>query len=633
MTLSKQLLILVSTFFLMVFSVNFAISVSKMRGFLQIESQLHAQDTATFFSISLSPLITNEYDIKLQTMMRALFDSGLYKEIKLVSVSNKPLFTLTSNEDFEVPDWFIKLLPIKTAAAESEIYSNQNFAGVIYVAINPKHVYRILYQHAKSAFWYSFTIFILFVILLTLLLRLTLLPLSKINQLALTIADGEFKTIEKLPWTIDVRTVTLSINTMSNMLGEIFSNLTTKLDSLDKKLQLDQLTGLHKKNSFDNDIKKLLIENREAYLFLIKIDCLSALIKEQTNEAIDVFLHDCAFTIKQTIEEALTLDACPYRLFGGEFAVLVRDINLGQADQFAMMLSSAFTELGERYQKQDIAHIGGAPFNLLTSTSSILAAVNEAFEQSKLIGPNCYYIRAEDNQAKDIAEWKTLVFDIIDKDSYELSMVGQIETFNEGKLIMEEAFIRVFDVIGNALPIGIFISIAEKYEKIIDLDKGVLEKVFQYIEKHQIKHAIAVNISTRTVKNNDFRSWLTTQLQNRKAITGQIVFSISAYSAAKEFNIYREFIGCVHGFGAKVIIKRFDTLCLSIDKIKILKPDFIRLSRDLGNCVSSDPSKFSFIETLKDVGDLLDFAVLAENILSENDYSVLKTIGISGASR
>ena len=82
-----------------------------------------------------------------------------------------------------------------------------------------------------------------------------------------------------------------------------------------------------------------------------------------------------------------------------------------------------------------------------------------------------------------------------------------------------------------------------------------------------------------------------------------------------------------------MVIKRFDTICLDIDKIKILKPDYIRLSRELGNSMSFDASKFSFVETLKEVGDLLDFSVLAENVLSETDLASLETIGITGASR
>lgn len=634
MTLSKQLLILISTLFLMIFTVNFVISVNNMKSYLQIESQVHAQDTATSLGLSLSPHIENESDPILKTMMSAIFDMGYYKELKLVNVSNNPLVTLTNDRVFEeIPNWFIELLPMKTATAESEINSGWSLGGVIYVTINPGYAYLKLYQQAKSAFWYSLAAFVLSIALLIFILRLTLLPLKKINQLAITIADGHFKTIDKLPWTTDVKNVAISMNTMSRKLGIIMKNLNVKLEMLGKKLQIDELTGLNKKSSFDTDMKQLSLENSEVFLFLIKIDSLSSLVKEQASETIDIFLQDCASTIKQTVEDFIKNDASVYHFFGGEFAVLARKINSKQAEQLAKLLSDSFAELGKKFENQDIVHIGVAVFNPLNSTATILAAANEAFEQSKLIGPNSFYIRPGDDQSKDMAEWKSMVFDIIDQDKYRLSFIGQIENFKTGQVMMEEAFIEAHDAQGNAIPIGTFVSIAEKFEKIIDLDKGVIEKVVRHIKMQQTHHAIAVNISTRTVKNSDFRLWLTRQLQRHQSISNQIVFSFSAYAVAKEFNVYKEFIKFIHDNGARVILKRFDTHSMSVEMAKNLNPDYIRLGRELCNGISTGSGKQAFAETIKDVGDLLDICILAENIVSESDYSVIKEIGLTGASR
>jgi EAL domain-containing protein (putative c-di-GMP-specific phosphodiesterase class I)/GGDEF domain-containing protein len=618
----------------MIFSVNFVISVNNMRSYLQVESQVHAQDTATSLGLSLSPYITNESDPILKTMMSAIFDMGYYKELKLVNVSNKPLVTLTNDKVFEeIPNWFIGLLPMETATAESEISAGWSLGGVIYVTINPGYAYLKLYQQAKNAFWYSLAAFIFSVTLLILMLRLTLLPLKKINQLALTIANGQFQTIDALPWTTEVRNVALSMNIMSGKLGGIMKSLNAKLESLGRKLKIDELTGLNKKSSFDSDMKQLFLENIDAFLFLIKIDSLSMLVKEQASATIDVFLQDCASTIKHTVENSTASDASAYHFFGGEFAVLARKISFQQAEQLASLLSKALADLGEKIEKKDIAHIGVAPFNALSSASNILAATNEAFEQSKLIGANSYYIRAGGDQAKDIDEWKSLVFDIIDKDAYRLAFIGQIEHFQTGEVMMEEAFIQVFDNRNESLAIGTFISIAEKFEKILDLDKGVINKVIHHLVNNNIQHAVAVNISTRTVKSSDFRSWLTARLQKHQAISNRIVFSISAYAVAKDFIVYKEFIKFVHGFGAKVILKRFDAHAMTVDMAKALKPDYIRLSRELCNGISTDIGKQAFVETSKDVCDLLDIGILGENILSESDYSAVKSIGLIGASR
>jgi EAL domain-containing protein (putative c-di-GMP-specific phosphodiesterase class I)/GGDEF domain-containing protein len=634
MTLSKQLLILISVLFLTIFSVNYVSSVNNIRSYLQVESEVHAQDTATSLGLSLSPYIANETDPVMEAMMNAIFDMGYYKEIKLVNVDDKPLITLVNDKIFEeVPDWFVELLPMKAASAKSEISSGWSIGGVIYVTINPGYAYLKLYEQAKSAFYYSLAAFLVSMVLLFVVLRFMLLPLKKINQQALAIAEGNFEISEPLPWTTEVRNVARSMNVMSTKIGGIKNKLNARLEALGKTLQLDDLTGLNKKSSFETDMKQLFMEQSEAYVYLIKFDSLTGMTKEQSSDSIDQFLQDCAKTLKQSVADFATDHVGAYHFFGSEFALLARDIDAQQAEQLSTMLTVSLTELGEKYQKADIAHIGVAPFDPFGTTAGILAAANEAFEQAKLIGANSYFIRDRGDQAKDIAEWKALVFNVVDQSEYTIAFIGTIASLQSGQVMMQEAFIKAHDRNGELIPIGTFVSIAEKFEKIVELDKSVTEKVIEHIESQHIDYAIAVNLSTRTVKNSDFRAWLATSLQKHQAISAQLVFSISAYAAAKEVKVFKEFIKFIHGYGAKVILKRFDSQSMSLETAKILKPDYIRLARDMGNGVSHEPSKQAFVETMKEVGDLLDITVLAENVQADEDFALIKTIGITGASR
>ena len=57
---------------------------------------------------------------------------------------------------------------------------------------------------------------------------------------------------------------------------------------------------------------------------------------------------------------------------------------------------------------------------------------------------------------------------------------------NENLLLMEEAFTNARDNDGVEIPIGTFVSIAEKYHKVIDFDKAVINKVIQHIETNNI---------------------------------------------------------------------------------------------------------------------------------------------------
>ena len=634
MSLSKQLLILISALFLMVFSLNFVLSVNNMRGYLEGEAQIHAQDTATSLGLSLSQYMLDETDPIIETTMNAIFDMGYYQEIKLVNVENKALVTLTNKRVFEgVPVWFVNLLSMQAAIAQSEISSGWNVSGTIYVSLNPGYAYHKLYALVTRSFYYSLAAFVFSVVLLLLILRITLSPLKKIDQMALTIASGKFITINSLPWTTEVRNVTASMNRMSQKIKDVVNNLNIKLELIGKKLQQDDLTGLNKKSSFVTDMKALFSVDSDIFIFMIKIDSLSDLAKELEHDFIDQFIKDFAQILITVAEENAHNDISVYRFLGAEFALLVRQATREQVEELAKALSLAFTELSEKYRKSDIAHIGITHFNPVGTTDSILFAANEAHEQALLIGENGYYIRKSDNQAKDISEWKKLVYQVVDSQSYKIDYIGQISHCQSGALLIEDAFSHAYDVNGDLIPMGTFFSIAEKFAKIVDFDKEVTEQVIKYIHTKKVTHSVAINISTRTIKNSDFRFWLLARLKKNQAIAPQLVFSFSAYAVIKEFDLYKEFIEFVHQLNVRVMIKRFESQSMTSNDVKELNPDFIRLSRDLGNGIAKDNRKKAFVETMQGIGELLDIIILAENVQSEEDYCCIKETGILGTSR
>ena len=259
-----------------------------------------------------------------------------------------------------VPQWFIDFVPMQTARADSEISSGWSISGTISVTINPGYAYFKLYEQVKTSFYYSLMVFAASIVLLLLVLQITLSSLKRIGVMAETISTGHFDMIKRLPWTTEVRKVALSMNVMSKKLERVIQNLNKKLENIGKKLQLDELTGLSKKSSFELRLKEVQSSHEEAFVFMIKIDALTSLVKELGPDTIDQFIKDFAEILKSKTSVDSSVDIDAYRFFGSEFVLLMRGATVDQSERLARSLSTSFTELGEQYNKKDIAQIGRA---------------------------------------------------------------------------------------------------------------------------------------------------------------------------------------------------------------------------------------------------------------------------------
>jgi EAL domain-containing protein (putative c-di-GMP-specific phosphodiesterase class I) len=93
------------------------------------------------------------------------------------------------------------------------------------------------------------------------------------------------------------------------------------------------------------------------------------------------------------------------------------------------------------------------------------------------------------------------------------------------------------------------------------------------------------------------------------------------------------FFYTIHQWGGRVMIKRFETQSMSPDLLKQLKPDFVRLARELSHNLNQSQQKQDFVIAMQQLCALLDITLLAENVQEDSDYQTLNAIGILGASR
>ena len=743
MSLSKQLYIIISIIFFMIFTGNFIISVKNTKEYLEIESVTKAQDTATSLGMSLRNLLKDKSDPEIESIINAIANRGFYKEIRLensyfslkdsdliknskdlsedkwqisnlkidekigkidtlTSISSmenelnalenptveniqenettpdevENIYSFVPNKEYKnnnnitvyftasnidgkkidtsasisvdkvlvkvsrdvkfdyIPQWFINLIPMELEEKSSEISDGWQTSAIIYVSANPGDAYAKLYEQAKGAMIYAAVAFVISILILFVFVQYILKPLKNLEKLANNIAAGKFGIIQELPWTTEIKAVAIAFNDMSTKIEAIINRLNNTLENLSKKLSTDDLTGLCLKQNFETDMKKMFINKSTGYVFVIKIADLVTFAKSHTTSEVNDFIKKFAQILKNS-KLAQKPKTTAYRFFGSEFALIAKDFTYQDAIDFTNLLQKNFEELSLEFNKKEIVHIGGTPFNPIGTTPEILQSANQAYEKATLIGTNEFFITDTNELARDMESWRNLIFDIINNSKFDINYIGNCKKLNStsDEIVMQEAFANIKDKDGNIIPIGTFVSIAEKYEKIVDFDKSVTEKVINYILINNLKHDISINLSLESINNTAFIAWLEKKIIEHKNIASQLVFSATAYAVAKDVDKFKFFADEMHQCGAKVIIKRFETKFIPLGNLKDFNLDYIRLARDYTCDINKDYSKQSFIESISELATLLNIKVFAENVKDDEDMEFVKKYNLYAASR
>ena len=540
---------------------------------------------------------------------------------------SKILVNATKPVKFDnVPSWFISLIDLKLEEQKSEINDAWKITAVVFVKANAGIAYLKLYDQFKQIIIYNIIAFFGSLILLGLFLKLILKPLKDIEDLSNKISKGTFDTIKDIPWTSELRNVAISMNAMSKKIKNIIGKLNQNIKDINEALKKDKLTSLNMKESFINTLKDKFIVREKGYVFLIRISGLGEFAKINGQQTINNFIVDFAKILDNMPKSTA------FRFYGSEFALIVDDIDENELKEFNKTLKEQFIELSKKINKKDIAHIGIIAFDQFDNVGDILSGVTEAYEMAKQVGPNEVFIKDKNEHSRGLLQWKELVSDIIDNKKVDVNYIGEV--LDEDKNIsMQEAFSKIEDNNNKEIPIGIFLSIAQENNRVIDFDKIIVTSVINKIIKENIKHKIIINLATQSIADIKFLKWLREIINQHSKIAHQLIFSVTAYSVAKDIELFMEFVNFTKTNHTNTMIKRFDINFIEVEQIQTINPTYIRLARDYTNGISNDINKKSMVDSICKISELLDIEVYAENVKNEEDYKVIKSLGMKGISR
>jgi len=223
MTLHSRLIFAVIALILCLLSANMVITLHNARLNIYEQLKVHSQDMATSLGFSLSQAALDKDNVQMTLMIDAIFDRGYYRRIVFRDTTGKAVIDRSLPVvSSEVPDWFIRWLPLPEPGGIAQVSSGWYQLGEIEVISHPGFAYQDMWRSFKEQIWLFLFATVVCYLLLGIGVRLVLRPLKEVEEQADAICRREFRIQEPLPTIPELRNVVLAMNRMVEKLKGMF---------------------------------------------------------------------------------------------------------------------------------------------------------------------------------------------------------------------------------------------------------------------------------------------------------------------------------------------------------------------------------------------------------------------------
>lgn len=515
-----------------------------------------------------------------------------------------------------------------------------NYATIEYI-IDDYNLKKEVYDFLNKLFIFIIILFLLIVILIVyynnyIENKYIIEPINYLENIVSDMLNNKFSNIDNKIFNenYEYKNLLTNISKLSNRVASLVNELNINRESMERNLLTDNLTGLYDKKMFDIDMKSMFVSSFEGYIFLLKIAKLNQIESLNGTVKTDDFIMSYVNIINNIIDSYQNNKMAFYRFHGAEFIILAKDFDYLEAVDFSnRVINGLLTETSKNYKlPNNIFHIGGTPIDKYGTIDSILSLVNDAYKKAVLKDENSYEIIEKNKISEEVEKTEKKVRYIIENNNFDISFAFDSYSF-ENELLMRELKPILKDEEGNILPIGSFIAISEKLKLNKNFDKQVILKALEYIKNNKIEYKIAINLSIKTISDDEFIEFLNKLLHENKNIVNNILFSITSYSASVYKKQFVEFVKQLNKLNFEILIKRFKTKEYPLEELSEIKINYIKIDKDLTQNIHNDLIKKHRIKNIIVYAEVNEIKIIVENVESDQDYKFLSRLDLYAVNR
>jgi len=403
---------------------------------------------------------------------------------------------------------------------------------------------------------------------------------------------------------------------------------------LEKDAYTEPVTELENRNRFIQFFENTDSRSDFGVLAITRCSELQTINQTHGYSEGDTYIRAVADIMKNAISRYK--GAQVFRLNSSDFATLIPNVTLKSSEDFANDLTNRFNEYQLSSDLDSVGYTGMVYFDDNKPLGELLALADTGISVAQTQKVNAWFAQTDSSILESSSasygnqNWRQEINSVIENQRVNL-LVQPIKPSSPNNRVYGEILARFYNSNNDILPTASFFAMAEKLDKIVAVDRMIIEAAIKEItEKNMQDNFFGINISARSINDGHFLIWLERRLLRDSTIASKLVFEITEYGLQQNIKTSKNFIDMIHRVGARITVERFGVGLTSFKFFRDLKPDFIKMDSMYTRNIDEDKNNQYFLRLMVDLAHRVSVSVLAESVEKQQEKYMLEKLFIDG---
>ncbi|MEQ8494401.1 MAG: EAL domain-containing protein, partial [Gammaproteobacteria bacterium] len=400
----------------------------------------------------------------------------------------------------------------------------------------------------------------------------------------------------------------------------------------------DAVTGLINRREFERRLREMMAQARtdQGHHVLCYVDLDQFKLVNDTcgHNAGDELLRQLGGVLSEQLRASDTLA----RLGGDEFGVIFNSCTTERGMTLADELRETIEHF--RFKWRDGIFSVGASIGVVgisghaVSAAEIMSMADAACYVAKDAGRNRVHLHQPNDrdtlERRGQMQWAARIQHAIDEDRLCLyyQPIVPLDPARSAD-VHYEVFVRMLDEHDRLVPPGAFIPAAERYDLMTAIDRWVVRNTLAFMGATQDDPVnLAINLSGASITNAEFLANIKAQILHYGVDPQRISFEVTETAAIADLAKARTFINELKLLGCRFALDDFGSGLSSFGYLKTLPVDFLKIDGIFVRDLLKDPVDRAMVESINNVGHLMNLQTIAEFVESEAACVALREIGV-----